>query len=188
MTDRILPAISLPATAGRGGAEPLVTPRRGPVARPVAAHRKETLLTTPARAGLLLGGSAAAYAVTLAGIAALQASSDAQVAARRQPWIDQVAEVRAANDALEQALLRADTDARWLAAEYDAAGGDVAAYQARLDALAALVAEVEGSAAALPTRIALPKVTVRGAVTTRSSSGGGSSAPSSTSTSGASGG
>ena len=190
MTDRILPAISIPVPAGRGIAEPVATPRRIPQARPATAHRKEAFLTTPARAGMLLGASAAVYAVTLAGIAALQATSDADVAARRQPWVDQVAAARAANDALEGALLRADADARWLASEYDAVGGDVAAYQARLDSLAALVAEVEGSAAALPTRIALPKVTMRGAVTTRSSGGssGGSSAPSSTSTSGGSGG
>jgi hypothetical protein len=136
---------------------------------------------------MLLGASAAVYAVTLAGIATLQASDDAALAARRQPWVDQVTELRATNDALEQALLQADADARWLATQYDATSGDVAAYQARLDGLAALVAEVEGSAAALPTRIALPKVTMRGAVTTRSSSGG-SSAPSSTATSGGSGG
>ncbi|HEY3334221.1 MAG TPA: hypothetical protein VGK16_03200 [Candidatus Limnocylindrales bacterium] len=187
MTDRILPAISIPIPAGRGVAQPVARPRQRPMARPATAHRKEGFLTTPARAGMLLGGSAAVYAVTLAGIAALQASSDAQVAARRQPWVDQVAEARSANDALEQALLRADADARWLASEYDTVGGDVATYQARLDDLAALVAEVEGSAAALPTRIALPKVTMRGAVTTRSSSGR-SSAPTSTSTSGASGG
>ena len=187
MTDRTLPAISLPVPAGLGIADPVATPRRVPVARPATAHRWEGFLTTPARAGMLLGGSAAVYAVTLAGIAALQASADAQVAARRQPWVDQVAEMRAANDALERSLVRAGADARWLASEYDSVGGDVAAYQARLDGLAALVAEVEGSAAALPTRITLPKVTIHGAVTTRSSSGG-SSAPRSTSTTGASGG
>jgi hypothetical protein len=190
MTDRILPAISIPLPTGRGTAEPVATPRHVHRARPATAHRREALLTTPARAGLLLGASAAMYAVTLAGIAALQATSDADLAARRQPWVDRVAETRAANDALEAALLRADADARWLASEYDTVGSDAAAYQARLDGLAALVAEVEGSAAALPSRIALPKVTMRGAVTTRSSGGssGASSAPSSTSTSGASGG
>lgn len=187
MTERVLPAISIPVPAGRGGAEPVARPRHVPAARPATAHRKEAFLTTPARAGMLLGGSAAVYAVTLAGIAAMQASGDAQLAARRQPWVDQVAEVRAANDALEQALLQADGDARWLASQYDSVGADVAAYQARLDGLAALVAKVEGSAAALPTRIALPTVTMRGAVTTRSSSGG-SSAPATTSTSGGSGG
>jgi len=192
MTDRILPAISIPIPSGLGIADPVATPRRAPMARPVAAHRREGFLTTPARAGMLLGGSAAVYAVTLAGIATLQASSDAQVAARRQPWVDRVAQIRTANDGLEQALVRADADAQWLASEYDSVGGDVAAYQARLDGLAALVAQVEGSAAALPTRIALPKVTMHGAVIGRSSSSGGSggssAAPRTTTTSGASGG
>jgi hypothetical protein len=185
MTDRTLPAISIPS--GRGAVGPVATPRGAPLVRPATAHRKEAILTTPARAGMLLGASAAVYAVTLAGIAALQASNDGQLAARRQPWVDEVANARAANDALEQALLRADADARWLGSEYDSVGGDVAAYQARLDGLAALVADVEGSAAALPTRIALPRVTIHGAVTTRSSSASGP-APRSTATSGASGG
>ena len=190
MTDRILPAISIPVPSGRGIADPVARPRRAPMARPVTAHRREALLTTPARAGMLLGGTAAVYAVTLAGIATLQASSDAQVAARRQPWVERVAEIRTANDALEHAIVRADADAKQLASQYDSVGGDVAAYQARLDGLAALVAQVEGSAAALPTRIALPKVTMHGAVTGRSSSSGGSSAgtaPRTTTTSGASG-
>ena len=172
MTDRILPAISLPVPRGHGGIEPVATPRRVPVARAATAHRRDAFLTMPARAGMLLGGTAALYAVTLAGIAALQASSDAALAARRQPWVDRVAELRAANDALTSALVQADADARWLTSEYGDVGGDVTSYRARLDELAALVAEVEGSAAALPTRIALPKVTIHGAVTTRPSSGG----------------
>jgi len=60
-------------------------------------------------------------------------------------------------------------------------GGDVASYEARLDELAALVAEVQGSAAALPTRISLPSVTMRGAV------GGSGRAPATTARSAASG-
>ncbi|HEX5826691.1 MAG TPA: hypothetical protein VFY23_04165 [Candidatus Limnocylindrales bacterium] len=180
MTERVLPAVSVPAH----GARPSVG--AGPVVRtgPAAVDRREPFLTTPARAGLLLGGSAAIYAVTLAGVAMLQASDDAAVAARRQPFVDQVAETRAANDALEAALRRASDDATWLAGVYDDVSDEVADYQARLDNLARLVAEVEGSAAALPSRIALPAVTMRGAiVTTRSagsSSGGGTSSPPST--------
>ena len=37
------------------------------------------------------------------------------VAARRQPYVDQVAQTRAANDDLEAALMRARDDATWLA-------------------------------------------------------------------------
>ena len=183
MTERVLPAISIPVAAHRG----VAAPRPAAAASPAVAQRRDAFLTMPARAGMLLGASAAVYAVTLAGVAALQASSDATIAARRQPYLDAIAETRAANDALEAALLTADEETRALAASYAAVGADVAAYQAALDNLATLVAEVEGSAAALPSRIALPTVTARGAIP-RGSGGGGSGAPATNSKSGASGG
>jgi hypothetical protein len=136
---------------------------------------------------MLLGGSAAIYAVTLAGIAALQSSSDAAVAARRQPWVDAIAAERVANDDLEANLATASRNAAWLGRVYEDVSTDVAAYRARLDELAALVADVEGSAAALPTRVSLPSVSMRGAVAGARSGGGSTRAPSTTATSGGSG-
>ncbi|MEO5966348.1 MAG: hypothetical protein ABIR11_12850 [Candidatus Limnocylindrales bacterium] len=198
MTERVLPAVSLPVLgrpttgiARSPGARTGAAQRPASATRPVVGaraipHRKEVFLTTPARAGMLLGGTAAIYAVTLAAVAGLQASSDAQVAAIRQPWVDQVTASRAANDALEASIVVADQEARWLTDTYAAVGGDVEAYQARLDGLAALVAKVEGSAAALPTRISLPRVTTHGPISTRS--GGGGSAPATTTRTRASGG
>ncbi len=187
MTERVLPAISIPVPSQRG-ARRVAKPTPATLTRPVAGtHRRETLLTMPARAGMLIGASAAVYAVTLAGIGALQASNDAAIAASRQPYLDAIAETRAVNDALESALLAADAEARALAASYASVGADVATYQARLDTLAALVAEVEGSAAALPSRISLPTISARGAIPS-GSSGGGSKAPATNTRSGASGG
>lgn len=196
MTERALPPVSIgvrrqrPDAAGRLPSPVAVD---GPAARPVPAagvrtsvRGSEAILTTPARAGLLLGATAAVYAVSLAGVAALQADADAQVIAARAPYIDEVTSLRAANDELERLLHRADAQARALAADYSAVGVTVAGYEARLDALAGLVAEVEGSVAALPTRIKLPSVTMRGAVAGSSRSGG--SAPRTRATSGASGG
>jgi hypothetical protein len=110
---------------------------------------------------MLIGASAAVYAVSLAGISTLQASNDAALDAQRQPYVDTVAAATSANDRLEAAIRQADLETRSLVAGYSAAGDDLAAYQARLDSLATLVAEVQGSAAALPTRISLPKVSVR---------------------------
>ncbi|MEW6223815.1 MAG: hypothetical protein AB1627_04230 [Chloroflexota bacterium] len=175
-TERVLPAIALPQPARP--APRAVRPR--PAASTATTRRGEALLTTPARAAMLVGASAAVYAVSLAGVSGLQSSSDAALIARTQPWLDQVAEARAANDELEAALIRASTEAQALGAAYEAAGDELVAYEARLDSLAALVAEVKGTAAALPSRIGLPKVTVRGAArTTR---------PATKATSGASGG
>ncbi len=194
MTERVLPAVAVPAPlirrggpgiphrptgtslpqrrSGHGADERGSVPTAGAKAgvRPVSARRGQAWLTTPARAGMLLGASAAVYAVSLAGMSLLQASSDADLAASRQPYMDAVARARAANDRLEAAITKADADARALVAAYAAAGDDVAAYEARLDKLASLVADVQGSAAALPTRISLPKVTVRAISTSRASS------------------
>jgi hypothetical protein len=181
MTERVLPAIALPSP-GRIAREHAGAPaaRARPATPAHAARRGEPLLTMPARAGMLVGVSAAVYAVTLTGVSALQSRSDAQAIARQEPWLSEVAASRAANDELEAALLAAGVEARALAGEYARTGEAVAAYEARLDALAALVAEVQGTAASLPARISLPKVTVRGATrTTR---------PATTATTGASGG
>ncbi len=119
---------------------------------------------------MLLGASAAVYAITLAGVSSLQASSDAELIARRQPYVDAVSQARVANDALEAAIYKADSESRALAGFYAAAGDEVAAYEARLELLATLVADVQGSAASLPTRISLPKVTVRAPVASSHSS------------------
>ncbi len=188
MTERALPA------AGIGiGARPRpgVAPKTSPVARPAATRpavtRKEALLGTPSRAGMLFGASAAVYAVTLAGIAGLQGESDAALAAARAPYLSAVEEARAANDALEARVVEIDAKVRAMIAGYDTVTGDVTAYQARLDSLAALVAEVEGSAAALPARIKLPTVSMAGAVAGSSRSRT-TTAPKTTANTGASGG
>jgi hypothetical protein len=137
---------------------------------------------------MLVGASAAFYALALAGISGLQAEADAAVAAARAPYQDVLAQSRAANDELAARVLEADAEIRALVATYGRVGSDVEAYQARLDSLATLVAEVQGSAAALPARIRLPTVTMRGAVAGSSQSGGGSTAPRTTAKTGASGG
>lgn len=174
-TERVLPAIALPAPARL---KPVAAPRTRGEAATHTAKRKETFLTTPARAGMLIGASAAVYAVSLAGVAGLQSQSDSELAARQQPYLDELARTRATNDSLEAALAAVGTQAEALSGTYATTADDVTAYEARLDQLAALVAEVQGSAAALPTRISLPTVTVRA---------GSTRAPATTSTSGASG-
>jgi hypothetical protein len=160
-TERILPAIALPAPARH---RPVAVPAGRTEVRPHPAKRKEALLTMPARAGMLVGASAAVYAVSLAGVAALQTTADADLAASRQPYLEAVAETRAANDDLEATLATLAARANELAASYGDTSDAIAAYQARLDQLAALVADVQGSAAALPTRLSLPKVTARASV------------------------
>ena len=188
MTERALPAIGVgvrPRPGSRAAPRPVARTHVRDTTRP-AVVRREAILNTPARAGMLLGASAAVYALTLAGISGLQAETDASVAAARAPYQDIVAQTRAANDELEARIVKANAEVRALVATYGEVGSDVEAYEARLDSLAALVAEVQGSAAALPARIKLPTVTMRGAVAGSSRSGGGTTRRT-TATTGASG-
>jgi hypothetical protein len=178
-TERVLPAVAIPAPARpRSLRETSSAP--GAVIRP-AVRRKQAFLSTPARAGMLIGASATIYSVALAGIAAVQSQGDLALAAHNAPYLDAAAATRAANDSLEAAIVRIDGEARALADEYAGLGQDMTGYQARLDELAALVAEIQGSVAALPTRISLPSVSMRGAV------GGSGRAPATTTKTAASG-
>jgi hypothetical protein len=190
MTERALPAIGI-GVRSRPEADAQPRPVAGSHtrdrARPAIA-RKEAILTTPARAGMLVGASAAVYALTLAGISGLQAEADATVAAARAPYQDVLLQTRAANDDLEARILKANAEFGALVATYGQVGTNVEAYEARLDSLAALVAEVQGTAAALPTRIKLPTVTMRGAIAGSSRSGGGTTTQRTTAKTGASGG
>jgi hypothetical protein len=174
MTERALPTIGVGVRTRPGPtAEPRPASRTHvrDTTRPAVA-RKEAILNTPARAGMLVGASAAVYAMTLAGISGLQAETDASVAAARAPYEAVVAQTRAANDELGARIVKANAEVGALVAIYGKVGTNVEAYQARLDSLAALVAEVQGSAAALPARIKLPTVTMRGAIAGSSRSGG----------------
>ena len=175
MTERALPTIGVgvrPRPGATAAPRPVARTHVRDSARPAVA-RKEAILTTPARAGMLVGASAAVYALTLAGISGLQAETDAAVAAARARYQDVVAQTRAANDELEAQIVKANAEVGALVAIYGKVGTNVESYQTRLDSLAALVAEVQGSAAALPTRIKLPTVTMRGATagSSRSSAG-----------------
>ena len=64
----------------------------------------------------------------------------------------------------ESRLGSIDASARALAGGWTDATNDIAAYEAKLDDLAALVADVQGSTAALPARIKLPSVSMHGAI------------------------
>ena len=150
-TERLLPAVlfSIPARGpGRpiARAVPAVVTKRPAPAAARTTRRNEPLLGTPVRAGLLIGVSAAVYAVTLAGVAALQSGTDAETAAGRQPLIAALADRRQANDGLEAELASLNARLSSLGTAYDTTGQLVSAYESRLDSLATLVAEVRGSA------------------------------------------
>jgi hypothetical protein len=136
-----------------------------------AKPRGEAWFGPATRAGVLVGVSAAIYAVSLASVAGLQSASTAQAVADTQPGLDAVARAKAANDEIEAQLKDADTRLQALAHDYDATTTDLSAYQAQFQQLSSLVAKIQGSAAALNTNFKLPSVTIHGSV---GGSGGGS--------------
>ena len=130
---------------------------------------------------MLVGVSAAIYAVSLAAVAGLEAQTQAQAAAYAQPALNALASTTAANDVTDAAVQDASARLKQLAHDYDSARTDMSAYQAKFDQLSALVAKIQGSAAAMSTNFKLPAVTMRGSI---SSGGGGSAVVTTTSASG----
>ena len=112
----------------------------------------------PIHLAVLLGVSAGAYAVTLAGVTALQAEADAHVQAQRSP-IDLAATVMADDRAaLEAAAETAAYRYAVLADRYRRSGLVIEGMEVALDDLALRAGAVAESAASLPTRFALPSV------------------------------
>lgn len=171
MTER--PSTSTGAGAGRRAA---ATPA---ASRDAGARRLDGLVSTVARVMVLSGASAAVYAGCLAAVAGLQAEADDAAIRVAAPGVASIEQLRAANDRLEAAIVDAGSEAGDVAGGYAAAADLVAAYEARLQALAALVTDVADDAAALPDRVALPPVRIRGTT---------APAPRSRATTGASGG
>ena len=127
---------------------------------------------------LLLGASTAAYALTLAGVAALQARSEATLAAARAPAAVGISELARGHDELLARLELASRRYEAAAREYMATTSTFAGVDDGLSSLAALVQEIDGVSRTLPTtvRVAPPRTTVR------------ISAPATSATTGASGG
>lgn len=143
-----------------------------------AAPRSGRELRLPAHIGVFLGASTAAYAVTLAGVTALQAQGEAALIADRAPVVAGVDSIAARNGRLAAALSSAGADYQAATDSYVANGGRLADLEQALATLAAKVAKIDGVSRSLPTGASIPKVVRR--VTT-------STAPATSATTGASG-
>jgi len=112
----------------------------------------------PTHLAVLVGVSAGAYAVSVAGVAALQAHADARLTAERAPF-GQAADAAAADhDSLEAAVEIAARRYLELTSRYDQLGGRITTVEDALDSLATRAATLTESAASLPTRFSLPTV------------------------------
>lgn len=136
------PAASIPGRkAARAGASLAVAPPRT-VARPAAAGRH------PVHVVVAVGITAGLYAVSLAGVTALQATTDTQLAADRAPVADAIARLRGSHDTLEGRLAQLDTAYASAADGYTSIAAGIGAQEKALSALGKQVKKTVGSAAA----------------------------------------
>ncbi len=112
----------------------------------------------PLHVAIFLGVSAGAYAVSLAGVTALQAQSEAAVLVERVPTAQEIAEIGARHDVLETSAERAAAAYARAASAYDTVGKTLADVETRLTGLADVVGTIQGAAQSLPSRVALPRV------------------------------
>jgi hypothetical protein len=112
----------------------------------------------PLHLAVFLGLSAGAYAVSLAGVTALQARSEAAILADRGPTTQAIDRISAAHDRLEGRADRVAAAFARAAGGYDAVGQGLVEVEANLSALADVVGSIDGAARALPARAALPTV------------------------------
>ncbi len=112
----------------------------------------------PTHLAILVGVSAGAYAVSLAGVTALQAGTDARLQAQRAPSQQAAESAAAEHDDLEAVLEAAVRRYDALAERYARVGGSLEGMEGALDTLANRAAALSESAASLPTRFSLPTV------------------------------
>lgn len=127
---------------------------------PQRATRTATGPRRPVHLAVLTGAAAGAYAISLAGVTALQASADAGLAAAREPLAAAIAEQRASHDRLERVVEEAAAAYADVAGTYAAILDVLGDHEGGLAALEREVAAAEGSAErlAVPARPALPAV------------------------------
>ncbi len=121
----------------------------------------------PVHLAVLVGMSASAYAVSLAGVAALQSATDAQVAADRAPVGRAADALATGHDQLERSLDEASRAYVVSSERYARVGTELVDMETSLDALGRRVEKVSGAAKALPGRVSLPTISTSTRVITR---------------------
>ncbi len=121
----------------------------------------------PLHLAVIVGMSASAYAISLAGFAALQSATDARVAADRAPTGEAAAALAIAHDQLEGSLDEASRAYLRSSERYARVGTGLQDMETSLDALGSRVEKVSGAAKALPGRVDLPRISTSTKVITR---------------------
>lgn len=112
----------------------------------------------PIHLAVMVGASTALYAISMAGVTAIQSNADRDLMLHRLPAEDAAARQGAGNDQLETSLSRAADAYREAAGRYDALTPRLNGTERSLDALAGRVEAVGGAARSIPQTVSLPKV------------------------------
>jgi len=144
---RRLRLVSPAAPVGRGP-EPVAASTLATSGAVVARSRPDG--RRPLHLALMAGLTAGAYAASLAGVTALQASSDRAISDATVPTSDAVDLLKTHHDDLETRLAAAAAAYDAAAARYHGIAGDLLAYEKQLKALAKQVNRAKGSATWAP--------------------------------------
>ncbi|HZL14751.1 MAG TPA: hypothetical protein VFC97_01450 [Verrucomicrobiae bacterium] len=116
---------------------------------PTAATRAAAPARRPIHVVVAVGMTAGLYAISLAGVAALQSASDLQLAADRAPAADAVAGLKSAHDAIEARLGTLNGAYAHAADVYQGIAKAIVGHEQALAALGQQVQAAAGAAAAL---------------------------------------
>ena len=125
---------------------------------PTKAATRVAEARRPVHLAVVVGLSASAYAVSLAGVTSLQATGDRDLAVANAPAIDALATLTVEHDRLEARLTSAGATYGTTAAAYSDITDRLARLEDRLGKLAGQVSKVEGSASWVAPSVRMPSV------------------------------
>ena len=112
----------------------------------------------PVHLAVMLGAATGAYAISLAGVTALQSSADQALIERQSPAEQAAARLSDGHDRLEADVDRASRAYTASAARFDEIAATLESMESSLDAYAGRVGQVSGAARTLPGHVSLPTV------------------------------
>lgn len=121
----------------------------------------------PVHLAVLVGASTAAYAISLAGITALQSNTDQALIRLRTPSQEAAVRISDGHDRLQAEVELSASVYAGSAARFDELSAGLSSLDTSLEQYAGRMAKVSGAARALPARVSLPSVS-RSATSTRS--------------------
>lgn len=114
----------------------------------------------PVHLAVLVGASASVYAISLAGVTALQSETDARIAAERAPAAHAADVMTTGHDALEDSLDEATRTYAIAAGRYARLTPHLLELEDSIDQLGKRVSKVTGAANSLPGRVSMPTINV----------------------------